>query len=116
MDYDKLLAAIGQEARQRTPEGRITANIPELQAIDPDKFGMHLTTVEGGEHGFGDSDERFSIQSISKVLTLAHAFIFLGERVWERVGVEPSGNAFNSLVQLEYENGRPRNPFINAGA
>jgi glutaminase len=116
MHLGDILQSIGREAHARAPEGSITASIPELQRVDPSKFGMHLTDLSGGEFGYGDSEERFSIQSISKVLTLAHAFLFLGERVWERVGVEPSGNAFNSLVQLEYENGRPRNPFINAGA
>lgn len=116
MSLASILDQVGRTARLHTPDGRITSVIPELQQVDPAKFGIHLTEVEGGEHGFGDSEERFSIQSISKVLTLAQAFMHRGERVWERVGVEPSGTAFNSLVQLEYENGRPRNPFINAGA
>ncbi len=77
---------------------------------------MHLYTVHGDDFGFGDHREPFSIQSISKVLTLTLAFTIQGEEIWKRVGVEPSGNPFNSLVQLEYERGRPRNPFINAGA
>lgn len=77
---------------------------------------MHLTTIDQEDFGIGDSQERFSIQSISKALTVALAFSFLDEDVWKRVGVEPSGTAFNSLIQLEYEKGIPRNPFINAGA
>jgi glutaminase len=86
-----------------------------LQA-DPDKLGIHLTTV-GNEHfSYGDADERFSIQSIAKVLSLTLALKLLGREVWQRMGVEPSGTSFNSLVQLEYERGHPRNPFINAGA
>jgi glutaminase len=72
-----------------------------------------LTTIDGDDFGVGDSDEN-SIQSISKA-NVALAFS-LDERIWERVGVEPSGTAFNSLIQLEHEKGIPRNPFINAGA
>ncbi len=62
------------------------------------------------------ADEPFSIQSISKVFTLTLALGRIGDRLWRNVGREPSGSAFNSIVQLEYENGVPRNPFINAGA
>ncbi|HTN98835.1 MAG TPA: glutaminase, partial [Nordella sp.] len=64
----------------------------------------------------GDHDTRFSLQSISKVFTLTLALGQVGDALWQRVGREPSGNPFNSIVQLEYEQGRPRNPFINAGA
>jgi glutaminase len=116
MNWGALVQAIGAEAQARPAEGRITAAIPELQGVDPNKFGMHLSHLEGSEHGAGAHAERFSIQSISKVLSLTCAFQRMGDQVWQRVGVEPSGNAFNSLVQLEYENGRPRNPLINAGA
>ncbi len=73
-------------------------------------------TTENDQYSFGDSDEKFSIQSISKVLSLALAFQKVGDELWSRVDVEPSGSAFNSLVQLEYEKGVPRNPFVNAGA
>ncbi len=64
----------------------------------------------------GDSDMPFSIQSISKVFTLTLALGMVGDRLWRRVGREPSGSPFNSIVQLERERGMPRNPFINAGA
>lgn len=97
-------------------EGKVSNSIPELSKIDPTKFGIYLVTLDGQNYGVGDSNERFSIQSVSKPLTLAMAFSKLGEKVWERVDVEPSGDPFNSLVQLEYEKGIPRNPFINAGA
>jgi glutaminase len=116
VDHGSILASIGQDVQQYRGQGEVASTIQELGTVDPEKFGIHLITVDGGEFGHGDNDERFSIQSISKVLTLAFAFTFRGERIWERIGVEPSGNAFNSLVQLEYEHGRPRNPFINAGA
>lgn len=116
MHYDVILSEIYSEARTLKVEGKVTNSIPELARVDSNKFGMHLTTINGEDYGIGDSNEKFSIQSVSKPLTVALAFSFLGEKVWERVGVEPSGNPFNSLVQLEYEKGIPRNPFINAGA
>ena len=114
--FNKVLEEIYKESTLQPKIGEIATYIPELADVDPDKFGISLLTIEGDEINVGDSNERFSIQSISKPLTLALAFTFLGEKLWERVGVEPSGNPFNSLVQLEYENGIPRNPFINAGA
>ena len=96
--------------------GEIATYIPQLGSVDPNKFGMHLTTIDGTEFGVGDHDERFSIQSITKVLLLARAKREIGSELKHRVGVEPSGDPFNSLVQLEYEKGVPRNPMINAGA
>jgi glutaminase len=77
---------------------------------------MALRTVEGATYAVGDAEKRFSIQSLSKIFTLTMAMQLAGDDLWKRVGREPSGNPFNSLVQLEYENGKPRNPFINAGA
>jgi glutaminase len=84
--------------------------------VPREKFGMAVVTLDGTLYRSGDADEAFSIQSISKVYTLTLALQAIGERLWERVGREPSGSAFNSLVQLEVEHGLPRNPFINAGA
>jgi len=115
-NYTLILNEIFDNVKPFSNVGNVSAGIPELAFIDPAKFGIHLVTMEGTDHFIGDSTEKFSIQSISKVLALAQAFTFTGEKIWERVGVEPSGNAFNSLVQLEYEQGKPRNPFINAGA
>ena len=116
MHYQDVLKEIQQELLDFPSLGNVTTTIPELAKIDPNKFGIHLTTIEAKDFGIGDSQERFSIQSISKALTVALAFSYLDEKVWKRVGVEPSGTAFNSLVQLEYEKGIPRNPFINSGA
>ena len=96
--------------------GKIATYIPQLGSVDPRKFGIHLTTVEGDEFGAGDYEESFSIQSITKVLLLARAKREIGSELKQRVGVEPSGDPFNSLVQLEFEKGVPRNPMINAGA
>jgi glutaminase len=116
MSFTTILQEIQQESNTFAGSGSVTATIPELAKVNPNKFGIHLTTIEGEDFGIGDSDERFSIQSISKALTVALAFSFLDEKIWKRVGVEPSGTAFNSLIQLEYEKGIPRNPFINSGA
>ena len=116
MDYQQLFSEIAEEVRRIDDGGEVASYIPELRDIDPKKFGIHLTTIDKQNYGFGDSEEKFSIQSISKVFSLVWAFELEGDCLWERVGVEPSGTPFNSLVQLEYEKGIPRNPFINAGA
>ncbi|MFV8334406.1 glutaminase [Flavobacterium sp. GSP14] len=116
MNYKVILQEIYNESKKRPSQGKVTFSIPELAKVNPDKFGIHLTTIDEEDFAVGDSNEKFSIQSISKALTVALAFSFLDEKIWKRVGVEPSGSAFNSLVQLEYEKGIPRNPFINAGA
>jgi len=116
MDYQNLIAEIANTLRDMDDQGEVASYIPELGRVDPDKFGFHLVTVDQKHHGMGVEDERFSIQSIAKVLSLAVAFRLEDDRLWRRVGVEPSGSPFNSLVQLEYENGIPRNPLINAGA
>tara|TARA_R110000868_G_scaffold36900_11_gene130559 strand:+ start:2987 stop:3898 length:912 start_codon:yes stop_codon:yes gene_type:complete len=116
MNYSKILQEIQRDLQEYRTTGYVTTTIPELAKVDPNKFGIHLTTIDGEDFGIGDSEEKFSIQSISKALTVALAFSFLDEKIWNRVGVEPSGTAFNSLIQLEYEKGIPRNPFINSGA
>lgn len=96
--------------------GSPASYIPELRDVDPDKFGVHMITNANQNYSIGDSEEKFSIQSISKVLSLVMAYKLVDEDLWKKVGVEPSGTPFNSLVQLEYDQGIPRNPFINAGA
>lgn len=116
MDYTSILNQVFDESKAFANEGKVADYIPELSGINPDKFGILLQTKNDQHFELGDSLEQFSIQSISKVFTLSMAFSLLGENIWKRVGVEPSGSSFNSIVQLEYENGIPRNPFINAGA
>lgn len=115
-NIELTLEEIYLESRFKEKIGSIATYIPELANVNPDCFGISLTTIQGENFGVGDSEIRFSIQSISKPLSLALVFSVLGDKIWERVGVEPSGTAFNSLVQLEFEKGIPRNPFINAGA
>ena len=97
-------------------EGELATYIPELANVDPSNFGVHMTKVDGSHFGVGNHLEKFSIQSIAKVLSLALAYKILGEKIWERIDVEPSGTKFDSLLLLETNNGIPRNPFVNAGA
>ncbi|KIN61502.1 Glutaminase [Sulfitobacter noctilucae] len=108
------------DAFQRaTGDWGIPANyIPELASIDTEQFAITVATADGQIFSAGDADTRFSVQSITKIFTLAIALGRVGDQLWNRVGREPSGRAFNSIVQLEQEReqGRPRNPFINAGA
>lgn len=116
MEYQVILNQIQQEFADVQPSGKVASYIPELAKVSPTKFGMHLYDCGGNNYQFGDSEERFSIQSISKVFTLGLAMKMVGDDLWNRVGVEPSGDPFNSLSQLENDSGIPRNPFINAGA
>lgn len=116
MDYQNILLQINNELTFSTPTGQVASYIPELAKVAPDQFGMHLCSLENGNYFIGDNEKKFSIQSISKVLSLTLAYLFEGDKIWRRVDVEPSGNPFNSLIQLEQENGIPRNPLINAGA
>lgn len=96
--------------------GNVASYIPELGNVDQSSFGIHISTIGNESFGVGDSEQKFSIQSIAKVLALSLAYSIHGDTIWDKVGVEPSGTAFNSLVQLEADKGVPRNPFLNAGA
>jgi len=116
MDYSQILREIHEEIQPLIGTGQVADYIPALARVKSDQFGMAVVTVDGDQYVAGNGASRFSIQSISKVYTLAQAFAKRGKTIWERVGREPSGNPFNSLVQLEHEYGFPRNPFINAGA
>ena len=116
MPYQAILESIKQEISPLLMQGRVADYIPELGCVPCDKFGMAVVTLSGQTYTVGDAHETFSIQSISKLFSCVLAFQLLEEQLWQRVGREPSGTAFNSLVQLEYESGVPRNPFINAGA
>jgi glutaminase len=116
VDFQNILHEIESEIKPLSGEGLVADYIPELASVPMDKFGMALRMVSGETYVVGDAEERFSIQSISKIFSLAMAMQLAGDNLWQRVGREPSGNPFNSLVQLEYEDGKPRNPFINAGA
>ena len=122
MDYqnilDRISAAVDPIVRGAKGEGggKVARYIPELANVAPDQFGMAIVDLQGNVYRVGDAEVPFSIQSISKLFALTLAFHLEGDSIWQRVGREPSGNPFNSLVQLEREQGKPRNPFINAGA
>lgn len=115
-DIAGILAEIAHEMEARTDRGKVADYIPSLGKVDPRHFGIAIVDEDGAVHSAGDADEPFSIQSVSKVFTLTMALQKHGDELWKRVGREPSGSAFNSIVQLESEGGIPRNPFINAGA
>ena len=116
MDYQDTLERIHTALKPIIGEGKVASYIPELANVAPDQFGMAVVNLDGTSATVGDATKRFSIQSISKLFALTLAFQREDDSLWTRVGREPSGNPFNSLVQLEREQGIPRNPFINAGA
>ena len=116
MNFQTVLDEINAEVRPLLGTGGAVATyIPALARVSPLQFGIALRTCDGQEAAAGDSTTPFSIQSMSKVFSLTLAMHSLGETLWQRIGREPSGSPFNSLVQLETERGIPRNPFINAG-
>lgn len=116
MNYASILEQIHGDLQPYLGTGKVADYIPELAKVPAERFGMAVVTLDGRVFAVGDAQTRFSIQSISKLFACTLAFQLLGDALWERVGREPSGTAFNSLVQLESERGKPRNPFINAGA
>lgn len=122
VDLDHVLEEVAEVARPAAARGKVADYIKAMADQDPSRFGLALVEMDGTEHVVGDADEPFAIQSISKVFSLvvamrqANASQGVANELWDRVGVEPSGNPFNSLVQLEQESGKPRNPMINAGA
>lgn len=116
MNFKEIIQEVYQEIEKIEDTGELASYIPELANVDPENFGVCLSTLDDSSFGSGNCDEKFSIQSIAKVLSLCLAYNILGESIWERVGVEPTGTAFDSIVQLEINKGIPRNPFMNAGA
>jgi len=116
MYYQKILEEIQLEIQPYLKQGKVADYIPALAEVKQTQFAMTITLFDGSQYSVGDSNLNFSIQSISKLFTFTLALNFSNETLYKRIGIEPSGNPFNSLVQLEYEQGIPRNPFINAGA
>ena len=115
-DYQTVLDEIAHEVRPLLSQGKVADYIPALAEISSEQFSIAIYTTDGETICAGDCSKRFTIQSVSKVMTLTMALQRYGDELWHRVGKEPSGTAFNSLTQLEFEKGVPRNPFINAGA
>lgn len=116
MNYGEVIENIHEEVKHYFGWGKVADYIPALAGVNPQQYGIAVETLDGRSYMTGDAEVRFSIQSISKVFTLAMVSRYLGDELWNYVGREPSGSPFNSLIQLEYEHGIPRNPFINAGA
>jgi glutaminase len=116
MNYGLVIDTVFKEILVEPSQGHVANYIPELLKVNPDCFGVALTLIDNTSYTIGDAEIKFSIQSIAKVFSLALGYETLGDKIWERVGVEPSGTAFNSLLQLEADHGKPRNPFINSGA
>ncbi len=116
MKYQSILEEIYQEIQPELKKGKVADYIPALSNVDSQQFAFSIMTTSGESYHIGDTEKPFSIQSISKVFTFTLALDIYSKALYEKLGVEPSGNPFNSLIQLEYEHGRPRNPFINAGA
>ena len=116
MDLDVVLEEICAEVTSYVGTGKVADYIPGLALVDPHQFGMVVAMNDGPVHTVGDCDTPFSVQSISKVFSLALVMAHDNDEIWRRVSREPSGSPFNSLLQLDQEGGRPRNPFINAGA
>ncbi len=116
MDFKEIIREIFEKVNGIEDHGEVASYIPELAKVDSRKFGVHISTISQNNFGIGNYDEKFSIQSIAKVLSLSLAYKMLGGNIWKRLGVEPSGTGFNSLIQLENDTGIPRNPFVNAGA
>ncbi|MFZ6674445.1 glutaminase [Undibacterium sp. Xuan67W] len=115
-DYQDILSTIYHEVQPLLSQGKVASYIPQLSKVSPQQFGMAVYCLDGRQFSIGTAGVKFSLQSVTKLFALALAFSREGDTIWTRVGREPSGSPFNSLVQLEYERGKPRNPFINAGA
>ena len=115
-NYKNIIEKAYKLTNSLPDKGKLATYIPELANIDPSKFGVHMTKVDGTNFGIGNNLDKFSIQSIAKVLSLSMAYKIMGEKIWKRIDVEPSGTKFDSLLLLETYNGIPRNPFVNSGA
>jgi glutaminase len=116
LKMQKIVDDIAITMASKPDKGLVASYIPQLACVDPKQFSISVALPDGSVYSAGCAQTLFSIQSISKVFTLTLALGKLGEHVWNRVGREPSGDPFNSIVQLEHEQGKPRNPFVNAGA
>ena len=111
-----ILEQIQSEATGLFGQGKVASYIPALAQVPPRQFGMAVALINGQSWEVGAAHTAFSLQSITKLFAFVLALKLVGDDLWTRVGREPSGAAFNSMVQLETEAGIPRNPFINAGA
>lgn len=116
MNFEEIIQETYTKVKNIENQGQLATYIPELAKVDAHNFGVYLSCIDHTSFGLGNCHDKFSIQSIAKVLSLSLAYHIIGDKIWTRLGVEPSGTAFNSLIQLETDKGIPRNPLINAGA
>jgi glutaminase len=116
IDFQNVIEDVYSELKKEVHKGDIASYIPELSNISSENFGIYVRHIDGRSFATGDWNIPFSIQSISKTLSLALAISIYKDLIWKRIDVEPSGNPFNHLSLLELEDGIPRNPFINSGA
>jgi len=115
-DLQNKLQQLLLSQKNEVNSGQVAEYIPALAKVNPELMGVCVATIDGKIVGAGDYQQAFSIQSISKVFGLVMAMNRLGDSLWQRINMEPSGQPFNSIIQLEWEKGIPRNPVINAGA
>jgi glutaminase len=116
MDYQALIDEVLSDVSAYKGQGNVASYIPALAEADPNKLGLALVLEDGSSFVAGDADESFSIQSISYVFALCLALHHVKASLWNHVGREPAGSPINSILQLEMEKGRPRNPMTSAGA
>lgn len=116
MDYQALVEEVLSDVSAYKGQGTVASYIPALAQADPNKLGLALVLEDGSGYVAGDADEPFSIQSISYVFALCLALHHVKASLWNHVGREPAGSPVNSILQLEMEKGRPRNPMTSAGA
>lgn len=113
----QILDKVLEEGREKIQYGKTATYIPELGKMNKEYLGICINTREGNCYKSGDTNVRFTIQSISKVISLAVALECCGhEKIFEKVGMEPSGDSFNSLIKLDLDSDHPYNPMINSGA
>ncbi len=115
-ELQRIVTRAWETGRAAAASGRVANYIPELGKADPSSVAVAVANLDGSGASAGDVETRFTLQSVSKVASLACVMATGLHDPFERVGVEPSGDAFHSIVRLEEETGRPRNPLINAGA
>lgn len=114
---EQILNKLVDECRGYTLKGRLASYIPELTKANSEALGICVIDPDGNIYQGGDYNTHFTIQSVSKVVTLIYALESYGEHVFTRIGVEQTADAFNSIIKLETRNnGKPLNPLINAGA
>jgi glutaminase len=116
MDHQALLDELLSDVSAYKGQGKVASYIPALAQADPNKLGIALVLQDGSTFAAGDADEAFSVQSLSYVFSLCLALHHRKASLWNHVGREPAGSPVNSILQLELEKGRPRNPLTSAGA